>query len=121
MTFVIDRGSSFIIIGHRGKREHVKMAAVTVSKFLRIAWLCLLLSSSYAYTGVFGSDSRCSGECLCELGDTCRFVVNASTTLQVVYQLNQTTENEVSVAPCGKTVHVILSQFHVLGAGLLFV
>ena len=78
------------------------MAAVPVnrySEFLRIACLCLLLSSSYTRTGtgVLGdSDSRCVGECSCELGATCRFAVNASTTLQVVYQLNQTTESQVS-------------------------
>ena len=71
------------------------MAAVAVDKFLRIACLWLLLAPMY--TGVLGSDSRCTGECSCELGATCRFNVDASTTLQVTYQLNQTTEKQVSL------------------------
>ena len=70
------------------------MAAVTVNTFLRVACLSLLLSSSY--TLVLGSDSGCTGECSCELGATHRFAVNATTTLQLVYELNQTTENQVS-------------------------
>ena len=73
------------------------MAGVPVNKFLRIAILWLLVSSPYAYTGALGdSDSTCSGKCSCDLGDSCRFTVDASTTVQVAYQLNQTTENQVS-------------------------
>ena len=66
------------------------MAASSTTIFLMIVYLAPLL-----YTGALAS--RCMGECPCELGANCDFAVNASITLRVVYQLNQTTENEVSV------------------------
>lgn len=69
------------------------MAASSTTFLLRIACLAPLF-----YAGVVCS--RCTGDCPCELGATCDFAVNASTTLHVVYQLNQTTENEVSVYIC---------------------
>ena len=69
------------------------MAADIANTFLRIGACLYLLFSSYS--GVLGS--RCTGQCPCELGAACSFAVDANTTLQVAYQLNQTTENQVSL------------------------
>ena len=70
------------------------MAGGTVSMFLKLVCLIFLLSSSAYTADVLGS--ICAGECSCELGETCTFAVNVSATLQLVYQLNETTENQVS-------------------------
>ena len=76
--------------------EAVSAAGGTVNMFLKL--VCLIFLHTLAYTaGVLSSDeSICTGKCSCELGETCTFGVNVSTTLQLVYQLNETTENQVS-------------------------
>ena len=43
---------------------------------------------------------RCSGDCPCELGEACFFSANVTSTLQIVYQLNETTENQVRRCVC---------------------